>query len=346
MQNSVLPKSAKKRNIAFDYVKGFAIWLVVYGHCQQHLLELDRVDNVVYQFIYTFHMPLFMLISGYFSISSLRLNFIEFISKKFRTLILPVLTYSFFLTIFYLLFGNHGFTGINDVCLLFLGRCYAQLWFLKALFICNLFLYICKYSDFKWYILCGTIFVSQLIYDFHMPVMYPVFLIGFCIRKYNLINKLCKNIFLYWGLLLLFLALSIPYCLCVRILGYGGAKVGWYDELWNIYSIIMGSSVSVSILLYTVKFVKNQSSYLSLKEKVLAYIGANTLEVYILQSFLLEVVLARFLKMPTFFSLLTSSLIFIPFSFLIIFVCIVITKGINTNYWLSLWIFGKKNKLR
>ena len=67
-----------RRDVAFDYLKAFAIWLVVYGHCHQHLLSLDRHDNIVYVFIYSFHMPLFMCISGYFSSSSLKMDFILF----------------------------------------------------------------------------------------------------------------------------------------------------------------------------------------------------------------------------------------------------------------------------
>lgn len=53
-----------KRNVVFDAVKGFAIIAVIVGH-------LDNPDGnllykVIHKFIYSFHMPLFFIISGYF----------------------------------------------------------------------------------------------------------------------------------------------------------------------------------------------------------------------------------------------------------------------------------------
>ena len=39
-------------------------------------------------------MPLFMMVSGYFFSSSLRLSFGDFIKKKFTQLLLPGLTWS------------------------------------------------------------------------------------------------------------------------------------------------------------------------------------------------------------------------------------------------------------
>lgn len=60
-----------KRNPFLDYTKAFAILLVVVGHCiqygsgQNYLKEELFFDNILFKFIYSFHMPLFMLISGY-----------------------------------------------------------------------------------------------------------------------------------------------------------------------------------------------------------------------------------------------------------------------------------------
>ena len=57
----------KNRIIAFDLIKLFAIFLVIEGHCTQHLLSSFEYDEPVYVYIYSFHMPLFMFLSGYFS---------------------------------------------------------------------------------------------------------------------------------------------------------------------------------------------------------------------------------------------------------------------------------------
>lgn len=57
----------KKRDLLFDNIRGILIFLVVLGHS----LEYFRLDNIVgeyiYVFIYQFHMPVFVFISGFFS---------------------------------------------------------------------------------------------------------------------------------------------------------------------------------------------------------------------------------------------------------------------------------------
>ena len=65
-------KSLKLQHLEWiDSVKGLAIFLVIVGHCidgyrdagifKQYLLEFNSLHN----FIYSFHMPLFFIISGY-----------------------------------------------------------------------------------------------------------------------------------------------------------------------------------------------------------------------------------------------------------------------------------------
>ena len=84
----------KNRIPYIDNIKCFAIICVMLGHALQYL-EGDRLENVYsFNFIYTFHMPLFMMVSGYFFSSSLRLSFGDFIKKKFTQLLLPGLTWS------------------------------------------------------------------------------------------------------------------------------------------------------------------------------------------------------------------------------------------------------------
>lgn len=60
-----------KRIGYIDALKGFAIVCVVFGHVANGYLEADIYPesegflNGIYNFIYTFHMPLFMMISGF-----------------------------------------------------------------------------------------------------------------------------------------------------------------------------------------------------------------------------------------------------------------------------------------
>ncbi len=63
MKNLVM---VKERNVFFDSLKFFLIALVILGH----LIEVNvrgRFETALYNMIYTFHMPLFIFVSGYFT---------------------------------------------------------------------------------------------------------------------------------------------------------------------------------------------------------------------------------------------------------------------------------------
>ena len=56
------------RNNFIDIIKGVAIFLMLWGHVIQYCVaktNIDFYENWVFKFIYSFHMPLFMLVSGY-----------------------------------------------------------------------------------------------------------------------------------------------------------------------------------------------------------------------------------------------------------------------------------------
>ena len=53
-----------KRFENIDFIKGVLIMLVVMGHIIQ-ALDSNYEKNFIYFFIYSFHMPLFMSVSGY-----------------------------------------------------------------------------------------------------------------------------------------------------------------------------------------------------------------------------------------------------------------------------------------
>ena len=76
----------KKNFVHIDILKGIAIILVVIGHFYPQSFQLDSWTTVN-KLIYSFHMPLFMVISGYlFANSNFIINtsksYFEFIQKK------------------------------------------------------------------------------------------------------------------------------------------------------------------------------------------------------------------------------------------------------------------------
>lgn len=56
-----------KRNSYFDTTKFILIFLVVFGHFLESKMGHSLICNELHAFIYLFHMPLFIFISGYFS---------------------------------------------------------------------------------------------------------------------------------------------------------------------------------------------------------------------------------------------------------------------------------------
>ena len=57
----------KNNNYFIDNLKVILIFLVVFGHLIERYIDTNSTLLGVYMFIYIFHMPLFIYISGYLS---------------------------------------------------------------------------------------------------------------------------------------------------------------------------------------------------------------------------------------------------------------------------------------
>ena len=79
----------EKRNKTIDIIRGFAVFLVLWGHVIQYF-TIDGFafyDNYLYKLIYSFHMPLFMIVSGYLFFNSVsKHSFRTLISKRVKSL--------------------------------------------------------------------------------------------------------------------------------------------------------------------------------------------------------------------------------------------------------------------
>ena len=86
----------KQRNTFYDFIKGFAIIVVVLAHALQSLSP-DFEHNTLGLLIYAFHMPLFMIVSGKFFLSSVSKSSIsDFLRKRFMRLYIPSLMWGLF----------------------------------------------------------------------------------------------------------------------------------------------------------------------------------------------------------------------------------------------------------
>lgn len=88
--------TASGRDVTIDALKGLAAFLVVLGHIVTYDTEFHRLYNV----IYSFHMPLFMFLSGCTVVLSYRRNEgsdAAYLGKRFVNIMLPYLVWAFLL---------------------------------------------------------------------------------------------------------------------------------------------------------------------------------------------------------------------------------------------------------
>lgn len=76
------------RDQKLDYIKGIAIILVILGHVIQFSIE-GYTDTLLFNIIWSVQIPLFMVISGYFSISSKKRSFVQKIGIKAQHYLIP-----------------------------------------------------------------------------------------------------------------------------------------------------------------------------------------------------------------------------------------------------------------
>jgi fucose 4-O-acetylase-like acetyltransferase len=183
----------KLRNIKIDFLKAVAIFLVVYGHCIQYAGngKNNFFQDPVFIFIYSFHMPLFMMISGWvFFYSFSRKDFIEIVVDRFKQLVVPVMfwtvTFSFFVGL--VKYKGHFLGTIFKVSV---GDIYNGFWFLTVLFVISLaFSGIVKMlSKFQFVFLIVfwifLLFLPDGYYFSFVKFMYPYFLLGYYSNKYK-----------------------------------------------------------------------------------------------------------------------------------------------------------------
>jgi len=128
------------RIVYLDIAKGIGILLVVMAHN-----DLALVSIPLYRFIYSFHMPLFFFLSGYFLDSGLPV--FTFFGKRFNSILKP---YLFTILLIYttsVSFSNMSFkTALGRIGkAMYASGLYidwVQLWFLPSLFVTSLFAFL------------------------------------------------------------------------------------------------------------------------------------------------------------------------------------------------------------
>lgn len=134
-------KQIKQRIIWADFLKAWLIILVVLGHTIQVVLLDDCSNNHVFNIIYSFHMPAFMAISGWFAYRRNRERgrgeYLIVYKRRFCQLLIPYIIWSLFQ------WALRGFgTGYLERLSKIITTPDSYFWFLWILFwICIIFVF-------------------------------------------------------------------------------------------------------------------------------------------------------------------------------------------------------------
>ena len=146
-----------ERELLPDILRGFAIILVVFGHCIQdgsgesYRNEALYFSDRLYQFIYSFHMPLFMMISGYLSWVSIhkakeRKERIALLKRRATSLLTPIFLWTAVDYIRILISNQiNGQPQPEALIFVYFYNAFNNLWFLWAVWWCFCIVYVMHY---------------------------------------------------------------------------------------------------------------------------------------------------------------------------------------------------------
>ena len=298
------------RNNTISICKGIGIMLMVIGH--------SGSPSSIGRFIYSFHMPLFFIASGYFfSINSLNDKFL-FIKKRFKGLYIPFVKWSFiFLLLHNLLFkanilnarfGGSALYSFNEILdkgfhiITTMGSyepaILGAFWFLRSLLVasiifCLLFYIIDKLLHLKYVntaiIICLMAFIVGFIMSFkrislpYIPQggireIYGLFYIGF---GYLFRHSIMNGKLKHDNLLLIFSFITV--CL----VSYFNPTSLRTNPKLNMYLGTFIPGIVGWIMMYKFSFwfdniISENAIYVYIK-KCLLYLGNNTMPVIVFQ---------------------------------------------------------------
>ena len=237
-----------KRIYSLDYVKGSAIFLVVWLHVIQYLCG-QTFENHLFTKVCSFHMPVFMIISGFLfypKIKDTRAKFdwddlISVIRKQFCRLILPNCYWGGVILLFSIKETSlHDIFNIPNSC-----------WFLSTLFVVSLLYYLLGI----WIRSVLSIVVIVVITLWFVPgceflkFFAPFFGIGLLVRDWDLLKKFDRKHLYALGAVAIFL------------LFFWNARYAIYrtpnPTIWNcsfemvqayIYRIVAGTAITVVLI--------------------------------------------------------------------------------------------------
>ncbi len=351
----------KQRNLNIDIIKGLAIFLVLWGHSIQYfsIKGPDFFDNQMFKFIYSFHMPLFMLISGYlFYFSANKRNLKSLLIAKLKSIGIPIITWGLIGSVLYII-KNVLYSNITLESLFIIASNFISLWFLWAVLACSIIVSIVEklIKSYVIKIICYIFGILIVYYVFPCGVtnlfMYPYFLIGFYFCYLQ--HKIPKNILKIKYLFVLIFIILIPLYQKKHFIYITGinpfeSPLGIFPQtIIDCYRYLIGLVGSVSIITIILEVTKN-NILKKLMINTFAKLGFISLQIYILQTILLEKLACKiwihivdyigynpFTISMSIYNYIITPIIAALFGIFILY----IAKAIGKNKTISFILFGK-----
>lgn len=293
-----------------DNLKAFAILLVFIGHSIQYLgcKWGGQYNCFVFNLIYSFHMPLFMALSGFFFGNSLFMPFSEMIKKKSLYILLPAFVWSIPKIVF-----TRNIWGV----LIY------NLWFLKSVWICYLVFYILLRIFEKriayTIIMLIAMFAPLEILPGYLGWMLPCFMLGIILKDHwDYINQ--KKDLLY----VCFMIFAISFY------SYWYIEFAFPQTIHLVIKIIMNFTGVV--------FFISLFSWFTKSNKLISFIGANTLVLYALNILFCDVI--THLQLPNYSDHKLMVILISVVAQLVTYYMII--KVLEKNTYTRLFFLGKK----
>ncbi len=311
-----------ERALLPDLLRGFAIVLVVLGHCiQEGSGEAYRAgqqyfDDRLYQFIYSFHMPLFMMISGYLGWRGIagadgRSGRIRLLKKRAASLLIPVfawtaLDYARILIVN----GLRGEPQPEALVFVYFYNALNNLWFLWAVWWCFLVVLVMHHFLRDSIVIYVLGFLALFVIPDGLGLgaykyMLPYFLFGYYVHDHiQRTGGKADGMPKAWtvGLLgLVFAGLFLCYDRdsFIYLTGYKliGKPMG--RQLWiDLYRLLVGFAGSLFFVLlwqYIAICIRriNGTGRIKIRCGVLQKLGAHSMGIYILSGYILVFLIHR-----------------------------------------------------
>ena len=333
-------KKTQDRVLYIDQLKGIAILLVVLGHfIQYNTVEGNR--NILFGIIYSFHMPLFMFISGYVAYLTIKPAILDqyfiFLKKKIITILIPFFTWPLLIKPYF--FNNfYDNNPLKTIEILIKGPS-GGLWFLWYLFLLyllyTLFLALSiklnkSYSVIIDIILCAlvciipiTIGALHLItYVDSFLLYYTFFFLGVFVSKYDRIKRIILT--------------NTVFSLCLIVFMMGSRLYDFNSHTHLNLAVKMVLSISaINSIYYIVQKIK----WNGFIDKYIREWGKNSLVIYVTQFGLLSILPQSMLIPPL--NILLLGFITIIFSITTVIVCMAILRIIELSNILNFLLYGR-----